>query len=112
MEGQVPTLSVAELINVWDTESYSGFIAAFSVAGEPGHNIGAGTASSSLLAVDVGPQPQEARINWLNIFYAVEWVVFAGFAFFLWWRLVADDYRRGLEEAEDLLEQEQSEVTP
>jgi flagellar biosynthesis/type III secretory pathway M-ring protein FliF/YscJ len=37
----------------------------------------------------------------MNIFYAVEWVVFAGFAIFLWWRLVADDYRRDLEDAED-----------
>ena len=25
-------------------------------------------------------------------------VVFAGFALFIWWRLVKDDYRRGLEE--------------
>jgi hypothetical protein len=36
----------------------------------------------------------------MNIFYAVEWVVFAGFAIFLWWRLVADDYRRTLEDDE------------
>jgi hypothetical protein len=28
-------------------------------------------------------------------------VVFAGFALFIWWRLVKDDYRRGLEEALD-----------
>ena len=27
----------------------------------------------------------------------MEWVVFAGFALFIWWRLVKDDYRRDLE---------------
>lgn len=30
--------------------------------------------------------------------YAVEWVVFAGFAFYLWWRLVKDAHERQLEE--------------
>lgn len=33
-------------------------------------------------------------MNWLNVFYALEWVVFAGFAVFLWWRLLADAHRR------------------
>jgi hypothetical protein len=31
----------------------------------------------------------------------VEWIVFAGFALFIWWRLVKDDYQRSLEEHED-----------
>ncbi|MNR61972.1 hypothetical protein D3C85_1838620 [compost metagenome] len=31
----------------------------------------------------------------------MEWVVFAGFSIFIWWRLVKDDYRRDLEEDED-----------
>ena len=34
------------------------------------------------------PPITEVELNWLNIFYAIEWVVFAGFAFFLWYRLV------------------------
>ncbi|WP_054821545.1 hypothetical protein [Arthrobacter sp. JCM 19049] len=37
-------------------------------------------------------------MNWLNVFYGIEWVVFAGFAFFLWYRLVRDDYQRELDE--------------
>jgi hypothetical protein len=28
-------------------------------------------------------------------------VVFAGFALYVWWRMVADDYRRTLEDDED-----------
>ena len=49
-------------------------------------------------------QNREAIFNWLNIFYGFEWVVFAGFAIFMWWRLVADDYRRQQEDEADLAE--------
>jgi len=44
----------------------------------------------------------EVTLNWLNVFYAIEWVVFAGLAFFMWYRLVKDAYERQLEEAEEL----------
>ena len=54
---------------------------------------------SGLVAIP-SPKPEAtAELNWLNLFYAIEWVVFSGFAVFLWWRLVADDVRR---EREDL----------
>lgn len=97
--GQVPTLSVAQLINLWDMPSYSAFVTAtdLTVGGE---DLGDGTAGTQMRGVVVGAQPQETPVNWMNVFYAVEWVVFAGFAIFLWWRLVADDYRRTLEEQE------------
>jgi cytochrome oxidase assembly protein ShyY1 len=100
VDGQVASLSVAELINLWDTPSYAAFVAAFSID-VGGTEVGAGTAASALEPIEVGPQPQETPVNWMNVFYAVEWVVFAGFAFFLWWRLVADDHRRTLEARED-----------
>lgn len=32
-----------------------------------------------------------AQINWLSAFYFLEWLLFAGFAVFLWWRLVKDE---------------------
>jgi hypothetical protein len=48
------------------------------------------------------PPPAEAEtVNWLNIFYAVEWAVFAGFAFYLWYRLARDARERELEALED-----------
>jgi cyanate permease len=34
----------------------------------------------------------------LNIFYAIEWAVFAVFAFYIWWRMVRDAYEREQEE--------------
>ncbi|WP_438355020.1 SURF1 family protein [Microbacterium sp. CJ88] len=42
-----------------------------------------------------------SSVNWLNIFYAVEWAVFAGFAFYLWYRLARDAWEREVEEIED-----------
>jgi len=48
------------------------------------------------------PAPVEGSgVNWLNIFYAVEWAVFAGFAFYLWYRLGKDAWEREVEELED-----------
>ena len=93
------SLSVAELINVWDVPSYSGFLVAGPVTGA--NNVDQSAQASGLTQVDVGPQPQERQINWLNVFYGIEWVVFAGFAVFLWYRLVADDYRRQQEDIAD-----------
>ena len=42
-----------------------------------------------------------APVNWLNIFYAIEWAVFAGFAFYLWYRLARDAWEREVEELEE-----------
>ena len=45
--------------------------------------------------IKIAPSNQRTEINILNAFYAIEWVLFAGFAVFLWWRLVQDE-RLGL----------------
>lgn len=90
--GEVGALSVAQLINLWDVPSYPGFVTATeTVAASDGHPL---PVQGSLEPLSVAAQPVEQPVNWLNIFYAVEWVVFAGFALFLWWRLVRDDYER------------------
>lgn len=82
------TLSVASLVNLWPDFAgpvYEGYLVA-DVAPAP------------LEAIQSIPPMNEGSVNWLNIFYALEWVVFAGFAFFIWWRLVKDAYERELEE--------------
>lgn len=59
------------------------------------------TAPAGLVDIS-SPAPQESSpINWLNIFYAAEWAVFAGFAFYLWYRLAKDAWEREVEEFED-----------
>ncbi|MDQ7878436.1 SURF1 family cytochrome oxidase biogenesis protein [Microbacterium sp. QXD-8] len=48
------------------------------------------------------PAPADGSgINWLNIFYALEWAVFAGFAFYLWYRLAKDAWEKEIEDFED-----------
>lgn len=48
------------------------------------------------------PAPEEhSSVNWLNIFYAVEWAIFAGFAFYLWYRLAKDAWEREVEDFDE-----------
>ncbi|WP_312180450.1 SURF1 family protein [Arthrobacter sp.] len=95
-EDTVAALSTAELGNIWDKPLYSAFVTAHDTQTAAGEGAGSG-----LETVVTAPQPQEKTVNWLNIFYAVEWFVFAGFAVFLWWRLLADSYQRSLEDDDD-----------
>jgi surfeit locus 1 family protein len=55
--------------------------------------------SESLKPIEVTYREAE-KINWLSAFYFVEWMLFAGFAVFLWWRLVKDEIIRLTAEAE------------
>ncbi|WP_426298923.1 SURF1 family protein [Arthrobacter sp. R-11] len=92
--GRASAVSVAELINRWDVSSYPGFVAA-SAESSGGKAV---ELPADMKALNIPAQPPAQQINWLNLFYSVEWVVFAGFALYIWWRLMADDYRRDLEE--------------
>ena len=79
--GSRSALAIAELINLWSTPPdgvYSGYLV---LADAP----------AGLDTIDSPPPVTEVSLNLLNIFYAVEWVIFAGFAVFLWYRLVRDD---------------------
>lgn len=94
-EGRDPhtmtTVSPAALINLWadftDQPVYSGYIV--DTAAAPG-----------LTVIDSPVPTDDVALNWLNVFYALEWVVFAGFAVFLWYRLVRDAWERERDEAE------------
>jgi len=86
------TVAVAQLINVWadydDRPVYFGYITTTDAA--PG-----------LEPIASPPPENEVELNWLNVFYAVEWAVFAGFAVYLWYRLVRDAVEREEQEAEE-----------
>ena len=91
------TVAVAQLVNVWadydDRPVYFGYVTSADPA-------------AGLEAISSPPPEESKELNWLNVFYAVEWVVFAGFAIFLWYRLVKDAVQREREEAELEAEQE------
>lgn len=86
------SLSLPALVNVWPGEStdvFGGYIVA--------------DAAPAGLGQIVAPAPSgDVQLNWLNIFYAIEWVVFAGFAVYMWFRLVKDAWERETDPGEDL----------
>jgi cytochrome oxidase assembly protein ShyY1 len=88
--GEHSSMAVATLINEWGSVPqtvYGGYL----ILGE---------APPGLETIDAPAPSAEVVLNWLNVFYAVEWVLFAGFAVFLWWRFVRDAWEREQEEAE------------
>jgi surfeit locus 1 family protein len=89
--GRENVVSVPMLVNEWtdlDGDVYSGYV----VSADP---------VDGLAAIDSVAPESDRSLNWLNVFYAIEWVVFAGFAIFLWFRLVRDRFEREVDEAEE-----------
>lgn len=83
------TLSEAALVNIWQETSSPDV---YSV------NLISADAPTGLDPI-FSPRPEaQTTLNWLNVFYAVEWVVFAGFAVYFWYRLGRDAWEREAEE--------------
>lgn len=91
-KGEFSSVSPAALINLWRDTDPAGVYGGYLVAQD---------AASGLRIIDSPAPSTDVQLNWLNIFYAAEWVVFAGFAIFLWYRLVRDAYEREIEESAD-----------
>jgi surfeit locus 1 family protein len=90
-EGAQNSVSLAALVNQWPTapnDVYGGYLVSAD-------------APDGLTAIDSPPPSTEIVLNWLNVFYAVEWIVFAGFAVFLWYRLLRDEWQREQEDADE-----------
>lgn len=83
-------VSVPWLINEWKTVptvAYGGYIV--------DRDAPAGLSKiQSVRPVD------DVTLDWLNVFYAIEWTLFAGFAIYLWYRLVKDAWEREEEDRE------------
>lgn len=87
--GERRALSIGELVNLWAEPApvYAGYV----VLAEP---------TPGLDAIHQPPPFRDASLNWLNLFYAAEWVIFAGFAVYLWYRVVRDEWEKEHEEAQ------------
>ena len=90
--GEQKAASVAALVNQWVELPPGGVYGGYLVLDD---------AVTGLDAIDSPVPTSEVTLNWLNIFYAVEWAVFAVFAVFLWFRLVKDAWEREEEERAD-----------
>ena len=75
------TMSVAALYNLWTGVDSTDVYSAYVVERTP---------PQGLDKIDSPPPIEQSTLNWLNIFYAAEWIIFAGFAIFFWYRLVKD----------------------
>lgn len=82
------SVSLAQLINLYSPDqpivSYKDFLVAKGLAS---------SLDVKLEEINAVLEPAPA-INWLTLFYAAEWALFAGFAIFLWARTVKDAVER------------------
>ena len=87
---RLQSMMPAHLANLWtgvDAPVYAGFLVLHD-------GDGAAPLLTDLDTIDsVPPLPPES-VNWLNVFYAIEWIVFAGFAVFFWFRLTRDAWEK------------------
>lgn len=80
------SLSLAQLANIYSPEKPIKVAAQILAL----NGLSQASAWPPLQAINV-TYAQGQNINWLSAFYFAEWVLFAGFAVFLWWRLVRDE---------------------
>jgi len=92
------SLSLAQLVNFYQPlevrKTFDKFLIAQPAAGSKA------TAGLEPIVLASAPQTPLETVNWLSAFYAIEWSVFAGFAVFMWWRLVEDERLRRKVDAE------------
>jgi len=84
--GERSMIAIGELVNLWADPGpvYGGYLVLDQ-------------APPGLVTIGTEPPPTNRQLNWLNLFYAAEWVIFAGFAVYLWYRLVKDEWVREAE---------------
>ncbi len=94
-DGTVGAISSAELASLWGGPTWSGYLVEFTTAdGEREATSPAGLAHATPPGM-----AEETGLNIQNLAYAVEWVIFGGFALMLWWRSVRDETTRRREDA-------------
>ena len=88
------SLSLAQLVNIYFEEP-TPHLPVFVIIQEGPIPAGLDRISIDILA-------ERVEINWLTAFYAIEWIIFALFAMYFWFRLVADERMREIEALADL----------
>ncbi len=84
--GQLASIDASVLVNTWPGETYNAFL--FLDSEDPEAAVDRALTRLPTPLGDTGLQLRNAA-------YALQWWVFAGFALWLWWRMVRDAHRRG-----------------
>jgi len=80
------SVSIPQVINVLSEAPVSVY-AGYVIMDSSGY-------SALLEPIKIGVKKSDSQLNLLSVFYFVEWMLFAGFAVFLWFRLVQDERDR------------------
>jgi hypothetical protein len=84
-------VSTARLVNLWSQPSVPVYEGVLTLRAAP----------AGLTAI-YSPRPEEqVELNFLNLFYAAEWALFAVAAFYVWYRLVRDRWELDAAPVED-----------
>jgi len=90
----VSSLSLAQLVNLYFDEP-TPHLPSFVIVQQ-------GPIPSELDRIKIDILDERVEINWLTAFYAIEWIIFALFALYFWFRLVSDERMREIEALADL----------
>jgi surfeit locus 1 family protein len=84
--GRREVIAIGEMVNLWANPGpvYGGFVV-MDAAPEP------------LRTIPTEAPPTDASLNILNIFYSIQWLIFALFALYFWYRLVKDELEKELD---------------
>ena len=83
-EGVVRSISTSQIVNLFDVYTYSAFLF-------PQEKPEVGIGGDQLSYVPY-QEPQDEGFDLQSAFYALEWIVFAVFAVYIWFRLLRDEY--------------------
>ncbi len=87
--GQIGSVDLSLLVNTWPGETYNAFL--FLEDETPAAGPGAAAADTLNTLTHVPTPVADTGLKWRNAAYALQWWVFAGFAAYMWWRMVRDD---------------------
>ena len=93
-EGRMTSVDIAQLVNIWPGEIYTGF--AFAMSED-------GTARAPGLERVPPPLP-DTSLNVRNVMYAFQWWIFAAFPLWMWTKMVRQAARRDESTAESAVD--------
>ena len=89
-DGQVHTVSTSQIINLFpDLLTYSGFLIP-----ETADGAAASVGTDGLEQVPTTTTRDEGGFDLQSAVYALEWIIFAAMALYMWFQLLRDDYVR------------------
>lgn len=90
-DGVAQEIATPLLINEWGSPMYAGYVAVTS-------------SQDGLHALPKAESQFSSGLNWQNLGYALQWVLFGGFFLYLWWRSVRTAYLDELAEKREQMQ--------